>query len=309
MRTIFLIAVIWSVVIFHGRSHAQSACQQLGGGCNNSDIGHMPHGGSSTDDHEDDTPLGPSNVDKAWDVVHDAREAKRAGNYKLAVEYYKQAIHMTRFTVSVRRGAKVRGYIEQELEDAQEALNAQEAGELWKYQAARDINKKGNEAARQGDYSEAAKCYAQALMYYPDDSIYRSNFKHDLEELRKRNRQAAEQAEHYGKQAITQAKVFTQREKVLFDETVKLRGKLKGTNDPVEKSNIQAKIEHVEYAKALADKATTRFVTGWGEPSVSSSQDLIEVQKLSDQAFKEAMQDAKNFTSPSPWLYGEPRNR
>lgn len=269
----------------------------------------MDHGSSDSSDREDHTPLGPSNVDKAWEVVHDARDAKRAGNYKKAVEYYKQAIHMTRFTLSVRRGAKVRGYIERELEDAQEALDAQEAGELWKYQAALDINKKGNEAARQGDYGDAAKFYAQALMYYPDDSIYRSNFKRDLEELRKRNQQAAEQAEHYGKQAIAQAKVFTQREKTLFDEAVKLREKLKSTNNAVERSNIQAKIEHVEYAKALADKATTRFVTGWGEPSMSSSQDLIEVQKLSDQAFNEAMQDAKNLTSPSPWLHGEPRNR
>ncbi len=143
-------------------------------------------------------------------------------------------------------------------------------------------------------------------MYYPDTMLYQENLKTALDKMKKGNSQAATQAGHYSDQAIGQCKVLNQRRSSLDTEYDKLRAKLNVTSDPIQKSNIQAKMEHIQYARSLSDKAVGTFLDSWGNASAGSAHDFIDIQKVSGQAFQEAMQDARNLASISPWLNGEP---
>jgi tetratricopeptide (TPR) repeat protein len=307
MRSAFTHLTFASLFVFLVAANArgQSACQQAGlpPGCNVHVDGHAPNTSSGSP--------APSNIGNAWGYYGQGMQYFVRGDYANAIQSLEAAKSLSHRTLHLNSAGDLQHNADEYLQLSKRALNAQAqgSGQWQKYLNATDLNQKGVAASQEGRFNDAIKYYTQALIYYPDTMLYQENLKSVLERMKKWNSQEAAQADHYSHQAISQSKVLSQRENSLDMEYLKLKANLDATFDQAQKSNIQAKMEHIQYARNLSDKATKNFVDSWGDASMGSAQNFIEIQKLSDQAFQEAMQDARNLVSPSPWLYNEPHAR
>lgn len=201
---LWVLTVLSSALLMQDRATAQGDCQAAGGAINcHPDICGKAGGCDSSSSGSDSS--GTPYINEAWDAYSKGNGEMSAGNYESAIAYYKRASALSFATVHQISASKLRASVKRGMEQAQEGLKAQREGQLWKYQAADEANRKGVKAFRDGlardalwpagDYMTAVTYFTKALTYYPDNHLYRTNLENALKALHKADPQLAQAAE------------------------------------------------------------------------------------------------------------------
>jgi tetratricopeptide (TPR) repeat protein len=240
----WVFSILASMLLMQDRSTAQSACAQLGVDCNWRTSGGP---GAGHEDQEAARELAKRH-ELSTDANRSGVEAYRAGHYKDAVTYFKQALKYEPWTLYSLTHRKYTDLVRRNLRDAETALKAQRkgAGDLLLFEgtrsAATDANHKGMAAYRAGRYEEAINYFREALKYDPQhvdqknlkmaQAALNVQLKAESKATEVARKQAAEVARKEGQERKREADVAKNEEKKRKQEEVALAKRYSALPEP-----------------------------------------------------------------------------